>query len=87
MSLTPERLQLLLHGVVEPTDTKEKCLVIAYERAKLGDILFNVQVNFPIDFDTLDYEELEYLYLGYSLGQKVYTEFELDNLTNDDKVH
>jgi len=82
--ITLERIGLLLTSDVEPKDVGERMLVYSFNRATLGDLLFNVIDSLRDVIDTLNEGDKDLLYLGYALGQREDNDKRLGSFNNTD---
>ena len=84
-AIDPSRVQELLYQDVKPVNISEKCLIIAFERGKIGDLMSNLIDNFPIEYTTLNELQKDFLLIGYALGQNYYIDIENKKCFNGNK--
>ena len=82
-----ERINKLITGEIDPETLGEEVFVNAYEAAISGVLLFSYLIEAKPPLNELTDDELHYIIMGYSMGQKTLEDAESELIENDQTFH
>lgn len=80
-----KRLERLISGEELPVDANDEVFLRCYNSGASGELLFTLLINFKETLDKFTHDEMNFVLLGYSMGQIDCAENGMDLIISLDK--